>query len=438
MTGINSSLEQFSYIHSALRRTVFYCLSFSLLGILMTSSPVLAQVEQETAQAAEATLSTEEEPSFDQFDDPYTVENIEVDITADNAVEAREKAFEEAQLIGYERLARRFLPDAEKENFEPPGIETVSMFVKDFEVTDEKLSAYRYKGTYTIRFSPRTFQKPDMNGLYQGQQAAMPQQGEVLVVPFYETGGRYYLWQTNPFLEAWARAKSNNVLGKAIVPIGDLDDLTQLQGEQGLSYDPSRLNAMRLRYRANDVALMIASPEVRPDGSKNIVVSLYNAKPYGPELAEQFSIKGYRGELDAQLFNRVVSTVSQLLHRGWKRQTAVQAANNNPETAVEVAPISGPKSTIMAQINFTSAREWVDTKKSIERADGVQSVQVKSLSPRSATMSIQFVGDVQALRTSLLQQGVGLNDPQTQYAQNAAGGDTIYQLYPAQRPGRYY
>ena len=46
-------------------------------------------------------------------------------------------------------------------------------------------------------------------------------------------------WQVNPFLEAWARARSNNVLGKAIVPIGDIDDISQLKEDQGLSYDPS-------------------------------------------------------------------------------------------------------------------------------------------------------------------------------------------------------
>lgn len=34
-------------------------------------------------------------------DDIYTVENVEVDVTADNAVQAREKAMEEAQVKAY-------------------------------------------------------------------------------------------------------------------------------------------------------------------------------------------------------------------------------------------------------------------------------------------------------------------------------------------------
>ena len=302
-------------------------------------------------------------------------------MTADNAVQAREKAFEEAQLKGYEELAKRFLSAEEQENFETPEIGTVSSFVKDFEVTNEKLSAYRYKGTYTIRFSPKTFRNTNIDGSM--QDASGMAQDQILIVPFYEVNGRSYLWQVNPFLEAWARANSNNVLGKAVVPIGDIDDISQIQDEQGLRYDPASLNAMRLRYRAVDVALMIAAPTTQPDGATDVLVSLYNVKPYGPELAQQFSVKGYPGEIQEQLYNRVVSTVSQAMHRGWKRHTAVQEANNNMPVVEEV-PLTGPEASLTAQINFSTAREWVETKKSIERARGVKSVQVKSLSPRTA------------------------------------------------------
>lgn len=278
-----------------------------------------------------------------------------------------------------------------------------------------------------------------MDGLYQN--ADVMQQSEILVVPFYEVNGRYFLWQVNPFLQAWARAKSNNVLGKAIVPIGDVNDIAQLKDNQGLSYDPSSLNAMRIRYRAKDVALMIATPEQMANGATNVAISLYNARPYGPELAQQFSVKGYAGEVEEQLYNRVVATISQLIHRGWKRQTAVQSANNdfdsnNNVPPVQQAPLTGPKSSLMAQINFGSARQWVNAKKSIERARGVQSVLVKSLSPQSATLMINYVGEIQNLRTALQQQGVGLNDPQTQYTQTNAGGAPIYQLYAAPRVGQ--
>ena len=82
--------------------------------------------------------------------DPYTVEGIEVDVTADNAVEARADAFEVAQIKGYEILAQRFLSAEEMKTFETPDVEAISSFVKDYEVTNEQLSAVRYKGIYKI------------------------------------------------------------------------------------------------------------------------------------------------------------------------------------------------------------------------------------------------------------------------------------------------
>lgn len=415
------------YRYSRLPRTVF-CLFF--VSVLIIPSAF--------AQEAETEIIIEEEAG-DVPDDPYTIENIEVDVTADNAVEAQKQAFEEAQIKGYEALAKRFLSEEEMAAFVSPDINTVSAFVKDFEVTNEQLSAVRYKGIYTIRFSEGTFNSPDIDGLYGN--VAMPQSGEILVVPFYEFNNRYFLWQANPFLDAWARARSNKVLGKAIVPIGDVEDIAQIRDEQALSYDPARLNSMRLRYQAREVAVMIASPEVGPDGAKNILISIYSAKPYGPALSKQFSVRGYLGELEEQLYNRVVAQVSATIHSEWQRDTAIGTAQNNNQpdpTAVQRQELTGPKNSITAQISFSTARQWVETKKSIERARGVKAVQVKSLSPRAATLGIDFVGDIGNLRTSLMQQGVGLNDPGSQYLPTAAGQQPVYQLVPARSQRQFY
>lgn len=362
----------------------------------------------------------------------YTVENIEVDVTADNAVQAREKAFEEAQIKGYQMLAERFLSPEEMETFEAPDINTVSALVKDYEVTNEQLSAVRYKGVYKIRYSDKAFGLGS-NG-QQMQDDGQLRRGDVLVLPFYESGGRSFLWQVNPFLEAWVRARNSGQAGRAIIPVGDIDDITSISDDQARNYDPSRVNAMRLRYQAKDVALMIATPEDMGDGSTNITVSLYNVRPYGPELARQISVRGYPGEMPEQRYNRVVAEVSQVMNAGWKRETAIQetAAQTRPDY-VQQAPLTGPVNGLSAQINFSTVREWVEIKRSIERAYGVKSVQVESMSPRSAKVKVDYQGELDSLRQSLQRVGVGLNNPQTVYTQTGAGQPPIYQLYALQK-----
>ena len=90
---------------------------------------------------------------------------------------------------------------------------------------------------------------------------------------------------------------------------------------------------------------------------------------------------------------------------------------------------------IIAQLNFASVRQWVDAKRSVEQTRGVTSVEVKSLSPRSATLSINFQGDIGSLRQSLQQVGLNLNDPQTAYGQ--VNGSPIYQLTQGFRASAY-
>lgn len=405
-------IKYLPYRHFKMPRTAFYGLFLMFfMAFFIVAGHVFAQEEAET-------------PS-------YTVEDIEVDITADNAVQAREEAFEAAQIKGYEMLAERFLSEEELKDFTAPDINSVSALVKDYEVTNEKLSATRYKGTYKIRYSSHAFSQQDdlMNG--QDALANINQGGDTLILPFFETSGRSFLWQINPFLDAWVRARNNNQAGRAIVPVGDVDDVTQMRGTQSLNYDPAALDAMRLRYRARDVVLMTATPQPMSDGSSNIAVSLYNIRPYGPELSRQLSIRGYPGEAEEQKYNRVVQEVIRNLGSAW----AATSPPTNQQNYVAQQPLSGPVANIIAQLNFSSVRQWVDAKRKIEQTRGVASVEVKSLSPKSATLNINFQGDVGGLRQSLQQVGLNLNDPPVSFGQG--GGTPIYQLTQNFNAGTY-
>lgn len=372
-----------------------------VITILAMSNPVIAQ----------------EAVPADNFDDPYLVQNIEADAKASNAVEAREKAFEAAQIAGYEELAKRFLSEEELKSFETPTIDLVERYVQDFEVTNEKLSVTRYKGTYDIRFAENTFKNPNRDD--SNNEVVTPQQAQLLVIPFLEVNGRHYLWQINPFWEAWKRAQSNKVLGKIVVPTGSRDDVMSIRDGQNLNYDPAAVNAMRIRYQTNQVAIAVASPEPMPDNTLNIAVSLYKPKPYGPELSQQLSVRAYPGEGTEQLYNRVVATISQAFHSQWERQKAVPqtqgAAIENPDIYGQVvkpiAPVlSGASNNIIVQFQFSNAREWVETKKAIEGINGIDTVQIKSLSSNSATIGINFKGSVDNLRSALNGQGIKLNN----------------------------
>lgn len=410
---------QQSYNHFEIRRIAFCFFFTAVLGLFVLSHNARAQ---------------EEAALVNQMEDPYLVENIEVDESADNAVEARSKAFEAAQIKGYRVLAERMLSQEELASFTDPDINTASRYVKNFEVTNEKLSATRYKGIYKIRYSPRAFAKMNpitRNENSTGAQPTRRQVADILILPFYEANGQTMLWQQNPFLNAWVSARQNSQSGRVIVPKGDSQDISLMNNGQALNYNADNLNNIRSRYRARDVVIMVAQPQAYNNGQTDINVSLYHAKPYGPELVRQFTVKGYVGEIQEQRYGRVVSTALSAINQQWR--SLPQERPTNVATTQPPAP-SGPLNSLTAQVNFNSAREWVEIKKALEATQGVNSVNVKSLSTRIATLSVNYQGNVESLRSTLQRAGIVLNAP-NKISPDGSGG--IYKIYKTQRNSNY-
>lgn len=357
-----------------------------------------------------------------------TIDDIEVDVTADNAVEARAKAFEEAQVKGYAMLAEKMLTEEEMASYEVPEYKIVSRYVKDYEVRNEKLSSTRYAGTYKIRYDSSGFNsKPKAKSGAAAQSSAPVAKPSILVIPFFEDAGFPMLWRTNPFMQAWIRARDNNRAAPSIVPRGDMDDITMIKDSDALQYNPNNLLTLKRRYQAPHVAILLATPELMPDGRQNLAIAIYQGKSYGPELAQQISIRSDAGESAQSFYNRAVDEVNKVFTTKWKRKTAVP--KQAPSQANLQQPLTGPINTLIAQVGFNSMRQWVDTKKSIERSRGVKGLSVKSLSSGGATLAISYQGGIDNLREAMRANGVGMDDPLTQATQGQAQS-AIYKLTP--------
>jgi hypothetical protein len=151
-------------------RTVF-CLAF----LAIIASPAMAQ---DTASL-------------------YIVQNINVDISAANALKAREQAFEQAQVKAFEELAGRLLEETVFATFKAPPAQTISMMIQDFEVNEEKIASKRYSGTYIFRFRRSTVDKylsiqappPQMNAPM--AEGSMPQDGTMPATPAVPENSQY-------------------------------------------------------------------------------------------------------------------------------------------------------------------------------------------------------------------------------------------------------
>lgn len=336
----------------------------------------------------------------------FAVEDVHVDVTAENAIKAREQAFEQAQRDAFRTLAERLMPDSQFASFAVPEVSVISPLIKDFEVTSEQLSAVRYVGTYTFRFKENAVRNYfSYEGISYSDVGSKP----VLILPFYQWGSRTVLWEdNNPFLAAWQRSASLKGLVPVVVPIGDLQDVGDVSGDQSLTYNSGRLEGMLARYAAGEAVIIIAVPHMGPDGQgvSALDMGLYRTDRNGPEFVQTLTEQAAPGASAEVLFDGAVLSVRKALQRKWKEQTAA-------------APVQA--SRLRARVSFGSMAEWVATRGALERAPGVSSLRVVSLTPREARVEIGYHGDESQLRLALSQSDIVLSGGAADRMGNAYG-----------------
>lgn len=330
----------------------------------------------------------------------FTIENVEVDVTAENAIAAREEAFNQAQVKAFEELQKRMLPESEIATQPVPEPLTISTMIQDFEITNEKLSAVRYVGTYTFRFKDSAVRR--FFGRSQTTYSDVSSKG-LLVLPFMHLGSASTIWSPfNAWMRAWNRSGNQGGVVPLELPLGDLDDVRDIKDNQALSYNPQSLGKMLARYGADEAVIAIALPDdalgaVTKDertAQGRLTVEIYRTDRRRPELVQQVSIIADGAQTRGQLYDAAVIRVRRALQKDWKAKTIVKEQVSNS------LPVSVP---------ITSLRNWVKIQTDLRRVNVVQDVVLKSLGPNEAQVDLLYLGDTQRLVIALQQSGMSLS-----------------------------
>lgn len=343
-------------------------------------------------------------PVFAQANEAmYTVHNVNVDITADNALVAREKAFEQAQVQAFTELMDRLAlggdstPDGEKVMPDPI---TLASMINDYEVTKEKLSSVRYIGTYTFRFKEDAvrsyFSAKDVRYT---DTASEP----LLVLPFYKKGNSYDLWShENAWKSAWDHSDVRGGIVPVILPVGDLQDVRYIGDNEATSYAPASLENMLKRYSAKEAVLAIAVPDAgfadasSEEARGTLQVDLYRTDFFRPELVRQIFVTAHSGQSRDDVFRKAVREVRNVLSENWKEKSLALTAQQAAARGVVV------------HIPISSLQDWTVIQSKIRAASGIQDVQVRSLMPKKVTAVFLTGSDIRMLTQALARQGFNL------------------------------
>lgn len=345
-------------------------------------------------------------------ENPYVVTDMVVDVSAENAVKAREKAFNEALVKAYGVVIGRLLPDVDPavRAAVAPDAGQIGLMLQDFSTTHEKLSPTRYTATYEMRFKPQEVDQAAALLRARGAVAGTPDPTKVgglapvgndgkrvwLILPFYQKDGKLTLWSgENPLREAWQGTplSAPNIR----VPLGDLEDMQTLDAGVGLNIPAGALTTLLARYGADEALMAVASPG--PGGVPGVFdIALYRASPTAPapRFVQSLSAVPLLTLPDQGAAVAQIVTALQAL-------PTLAGAGNVPAAA----PVPGPQS-LQLWARFANLAEWQQVRARLNGVDGVSNVRLLSLKARAARLELSYTGAIEVLMTAFSARGLHL------------------------------
>lgn len=339
------------------------------------------------ALALFAALSFAAAPAAAQpADQAFSVSGVQVDVTAANALQAREKAFDEVQRLAFRRLMERLVAEGQPRVPEPSARDIEAM-VRDVIVESEKASAVRYIASFTVRFKPDS-----IRGLLgaTGVSYVDSRRPPLVVVPVLAGAEGMLLWEDpNPWRDAWSRRPADGLV-PFIVPTGELEDVTLVSTKQALAHDAGALAALARRHGAMDVLVAVATVTTGPDTLPLVAVETIGLGPAAPP-GGGVRVAAKPGETLPALMRRATDAVADAIASGHKQLAATLPGQ-------EAGPIS-------AVVPVSGMQEWLAVRQRLSALPLIKRLEVLSLSRDEASVVLHVSGGMPQVEQVLRQAG---------------------------------
>lgn len=326
-------------------------------------------------------LSLRNGEALAQSNDLYVVRDIAVDISDISAVEARRKALQEAQLLGFHRLVRRAILREDWERLPRVTFEEIHSMILSLEIESEKSSTTRYLANVTISFDPFALQSLLSDASIMFLEFSPP---AALVLPLYFDKGEWVLWRKpNPWWNAWSELNIDLLATSYLLPLGDLEDRLALSSENLDADEDAALVRIAVRYGVDRILLTRAFPD--EGGEIQTRVSVYNILPSGREVRNLNSFN-----FRAPNLKHAVASLTERMEQNWKLRTI-----GKPNKSA----------TLRLRARFDSIEEWAKMRLILESASYIRSLQVERMDVRGAWLKLRFIGNRQMLIDGLRRNG---------------------------------
>ena len=359
--------------------------------------------------------------------DVFTVSGIPVDVTAENAVAARERAIETGQREGLARLLRRLVPAEQYGRLPSTDGVRLDSYVRNFEIVSEQLSTTRYIARLNVSYAPAAV-RDLLRGA--GVPFAETPSEPLLLLPLYETAEGLRLWQDgNPWWQTWSQAMDQESLLRLRLPLGDLEDERAIAEDledldsSGAAYATAgrRPPLRRIAERYDAEGVIVAHAQVagadgeraRQPGGPPVVVNV-NVQGFGGvdvgDLTE--TVRGEPGQSAEEVLIAAVLRVQDALNEAWKAPNLLRFDRPG---------------TMLVHVPLDSLQGWVEVQGALASLPEIGEVEVLSFSQEGARVRIAYYGEAPRLQAELAGLGLLLSQQE---------GDTWQLLRTGEVPSR--
>ncbi|MTJ79966.1 MAG: DUF2066 domain-containing protein, partial [Telmatospirillum sp.] len=289
--------------------------------------------------------------------DPFTVRNIQVDISAENVNIARDRALADGQRQAYDQLIQRLTSQADWPKAPKLSPREIEDIVLDVGIDQEKRSSVRYLATLSVRFKAEAVRRLLRGaGIAYAEWRGRP----VVVLPLYQADNGPVLSESpNPWRDAWRGGAAQGLVPLIVPSPEQLDGVVNAQ--QAAAGSPDVLALVAQRFNTQDVLLAQAQPQRQDGGKVHLSVVLAGTGAIAQGLSGTRTYDSQPGESPDALLRRAVEDIARTANESWKGGNLLQF--DHQAALAVIVPIAG-------------FEDWLSLRERLTRSTPVRSYEV--------------------------------------------------------------
>ncbi len=315
----------------------------------------------------------------------FTIGGIDVDVTAADAIQARQQGIREAERRAVKLLVERMVAPEDRTRVPPVDDATLSGMVRGVEFARERTLPNRYIATLGVVFGTEPV-KAWLGGAGIGiaETVARP----ALLIPLWKgNNGVEPLDDQNAWREAWRALDTSGSAVPVTVLRGDQLDENAISVEEAYVGDVSALSRLNERYRLPTVVVAIVEGD-KDSGGLTVWGLRYDTQTGARTEIPKTTVTG-----QAQL-GEAARALHARLDEEWRSLAVVR---RDSQDAIDVV------------VPIRTLGDWVQVRQRLGAIPAIKGVAVRSLEAERADIQLEYYGTPDQLQRTLAQAGLVLS-----------------------------